>query len=1470
MNWRIRRLRLEAVGPSDARYDDITLSFVAGGRAAENGVVLLRNGGGKSLLLYLLFDALLPRHNDGTKTPEQKRQARPVVQADECATVAVEWEHRDDGRLLITGHSFERGQGEHSRWIFEPLEGALTLDELPLRDGTRRRTRAGLVTTLDELGRRHSRLRFRVVPGVGAWEQELAGVGINPQILRYQARLNRSEGGDDEELRFDGPEAFVRFVLQMVLDEERLAALQKGVEDHAEQLSRREALGVEADFCRDAAGLLKALAHANEEVERTGAVRLQAQADVRGLAGVLAAATDDCRSRIEQLRARREPLEQGRRDLETRERDLRREGNVLRTRTDELAVAVAERDLQGAEEQVRATQREDEAWRLVDALVALGQAKGQLAQLQDQVGREERGIEVAGRQLVTAAEALAAALLHAADALEVQVEQLQTRADESVKEQERLTEDLDALATRQGQLQQQRGSLESELSLFERATARLRAGGVLGARERPSAAVARLDGEREDLIARAHDLTVDAAGVAEQHEVLKRRRDELAAVEQEHRASADGLDAARARAVLRVARTLNAPVQDALDVGPDHSPLEDPETGLAAVARARASADARRASAANEIDALSADERSLTDDELLAVEPDVERVCRALDALGVEAFPALRYIGSAAAEPARTELIAARPGLAAGVVVLDADPHQAVRALQEAGTRPPRRPLVIARGRSAIDADTGAVDAVVMPSTAAYDRSAAQDALRAVAEALEQLRAREGSEAQLSSDLSRMALTLRDEVERLRELLPPASHEERRLLTAVGRQLQHHRTTASEIDGRIKQVVTAIAEAVQRAQEIAERLEQLRARREQVDLAAERLSALDDIDLSAGRERLASLDATLGQLALDSVAVRAQRDGHIRSGEGLREQLCAVQARQRTLRDDASALPTPSTPPPAQGDLPALRRGFETAQALAESQISDPELRARFTSAQAYVGRLTSEVEAADDLVAERARQIAASEIGLDAQARARERPVAHTRYEEALRAAGQVQAAHRQAKARMTASRQAVSAEDFARQPKVLGSLIPADAEEGRALLQRVDRLKAECEQAAEENKVHRAAVDEQIAAEEQLLSELVTCRRRLGGDEQPIDGPLPAWTRRRERVFDETAAASEALASAEAQHITARERMRERLEAITDAVARADERVPAGITSALRAGEALAPEAGRLDAELRTRAGELERTLAELERHRAAIIAQLSAIASESVRKLDRVAAATTLPRDEALGAWAGKQFARVHHKVIADEAARDHQLGRLLDAAVRASSRRRGLDLAFGATLALCQERIAVSVLKPHPQPDGEYHPIEVVGPEFSGGEELTIKLVLFCAVSAVRTAERSGRSRGRRRTGPLLIDNPIGTASRASLVDLQLRLARQLDAQFIPFTGLEGELHVTGRFATCVALTNDKDLLSGMRFVKHADEDLRRRLVPERPADTPEGTALVSAISYAPTIDVSALADDARKR
>jgi hypothetical protein len=1507
VNWRIRRARLEAAGPADARYDDVTLSFAADGHAAANAVVLLRNGGGKSLLLHLLFKSLLPRRSDGTKTAEQQRTARPVVLPGECATVAIEWEHRDDpSRLLVTGHSFERGDGEESRWLFEPLDGVLGLDTLPLRDGRRRRTRAGLIRALAAAGEQHPRLGFRVVAGVRAWEDELLGVGIDPAILRYQARLNRSEGGDDDELRFNSPEAFARFVLQMVLEDEPLAKLQKQVQTHADQLARREALAHEADFCRDVATLLQELAGAHARAEESAAEQVRAETAQVELAAIIDAALDGSVERLDRLRQQREPLDLHRRRLEADERDLDGETRVVRARTERLLAGAAAEAVRVAADAARAADAEHAAWQLVETLAALSETDGELAGLAERVQAQERGVADARAERRTAALALAGALLHAATRIDGEAEALREQLAQAEQGQDELRRESEELSRRAGELKQRRGTLEAQLDGFARATERLRADELLGEGERPSAAVERFEAEREDLIGQRHDLDGRIAALRERREQTTERRDEARVKAAELTASAQELERRRDQATARLRGEVDGAVHDALDVAASWQPLDEPAGAELAIERARAAADGRRATVANEIDARAADERALARDGLLAVESDVERICDELESMGMRALPALRHLsetsaGDARARAALEAAIAAVPGIAAGIVLLDGDPHEALVELRAARVRPPRRPLILAaaaeldaaaeaagRRRRASSRAAVAGPAVVLPAPGAYDPEAAQAEHEQISARVEELRAAREQHQRLSAQLGRLGAIVAGEAEALRALLPPSGRNERRLLNAVGRELARREEQAETARLRAEEQERLLRESGEALSGLETRRAEVEQAERRCERALERLESIDDLDVRALRGEFERLAARIDELTAEAEAVRRRRDETIRDGKGLEDRLATLQAEAATLRRRAAELPLDGEQPVvAEGSLAELSERLLVAEQLLESRISDGELRARMAGAEARAARLRADLERAGEAVVERARTLAGSTAGIDSAALSRGQREAKETYERALRDQGEAATVEGQAAERLYAANEALTVADRTREPRLLSTLTPEDPAHGAALLGELNERRAARENEVADNRGKLADSDERIATEEGLIAELRSGRGRLAIDERArvrpataaaaargedrsaprrFEGELPAWVRRRDRIHEQVTEAVAAAEAATRAHGESRRLLQERLRAIADAVAAADERIPAGITAPLRAGEALAPDAHRLEGELRTRAGELDRTVGELERHRQALVAQLLAVGAEGVRKLDRVAAATTLPREEALGAWSGKQFARVRHTVLTDDAARHTQLGRVLDAAVEGNARRRGLDLAFAATMALLQDGLEVTVLKPHPQPDGQYHPIEVVGPEFSGGEELTIKLVLFCAVSAVRTAERAGRSAAGRRAGPLLIDNPIGTASRESLVDLQLRLARHLDAQFIPFTGLEGELNVTGRFAAVVALTNDKDLLGGMRYVKPVGGD--GPLLPPRPEDTPDGAAIVTAVSYTPRIDVAALADAAR--
>ena len=68
--------------------------------------------------------------------------------------------------------------------------------------------------------------------------------------------------------------------------------------------------------------------------------------------------------------------------------------------------------------------------------------------------------------------------------------------------------------------------------------------------------------------------------------------------------------------------------------------------------------------------------------------------------------------------------------------------------------------------------------------------------------------------------------------------------------------------------------------------------------------------------------------------------------------------------------------------------------------------------------------------------------------------------------------------------------------------------------------------------------------------------------------------------------------------------------------------------------------------------------------------------------------------------------------------------------------------------------------------------------------------SGGEKLTVAVMLYCLIAHYRMKYLGVRTRNI--SYPLIMDDPIGTASRADLISMQVSLAKHLNIQLIAFT------------------------------------------------------------------------------
>ncbi|MDQ4119184.1 MAG: hypothetical protein M3235_19810, partial [Actinomycetota bacterium] len=278
--YELARVRLFSVGPAGARYQDVTLDLRGVGepvkvahqedlfaadhptdtervprRPAPASVLFLENGGGKSVLLKLIFSVLLPGRRQVVGTTSTSVLEKFVL-ADDVAHVACEWMHTGTGRLLVTGKVSEwRGHVASSdpekladAWYSLRPHAGFGLDDLPFTQDKRRLTATAFRDRLHEADRENPECALTWETGQRDWTRHLVDIGLDPELFRYQRTMNAGEGEAAEAFSFPSDEAFVDFLLRAVLDPEEPQNLADLVAGYATKLAQREELETEREF----------------------------------------------------------------------------------------------------------------------------------------------------------------------------------------------------------------------------------------------------------------------------------------------------------------------------------------------------------------------------------------------------------------------------------------------------------------------------------------------------------------------------------------------------------------------------------------------------------------------------------------------------------------------------------------------------------------------------------------------------------------------------------------------------------------------------------------------------------------------------------------------------------------------------------------------------------------------------------------------------------------------------------------------------------------------------------------------------------------------------------------------------------------------------------------------------------------------------------------------------------------------
>ncbi|MEU3964490.1 hypothetical protein AB0F42_32640 [Streptomyces buecherae] len=813
--YELSRVRLYSIGPAGARYADTVLDLRGVGepvpspapaqaeffqeepvgpprRPAPAGVLFLENGGGKSVLLKLIFSVMLPGHRN-TLGGASSGVLRKFLLADDCGHVALEWQHTVTGETVVVGKVSEwRGRQvsndprkfAEAWYSFRPGPG-LSLDSLPVAESTavrplveglvrpetsgasgargRRRTMKGFRDALTEAGKNYPHLEVAWEEIHERWNEHLGDLGLDPELFRYQREMNADEGEAAGLFAVKNDSDFTDLLLRAVTDTRDTDGLADLVHGFAHKLGRRAELTAERDFTAGSLDLLTQISEAAEDRARARDVHTAAERRTRGLAQRLTARGAAERERGADLAQR---VTAAAHAVTEAERERGRSSLIaaeLAYRNASLALSAAEKGAAAQRRELADARTLHAAWQAAETVLRHRAAADRSQRVAAAIREAERDAAPALAARAKAATDLVRALHAAAEGGERLAAEEEERSAALQETGEAAHRDATHAATAAQRARSEAEHLRQRLAEVEQETAEAVRAGWLddSAPDADPARAALTASDAEKAAATAWESArTRAASAAEQ------AREASAELSRADLAAARASDAARAAASRydaerRTAETLGAERRLAELLGlpgaavPDEAPAggatPDPEADTLSAEELDRNADALRelldesvAGAERQLFELrtaAADDArilgALGDGGLLPPGPDVLATVEYLGEHGIPALPGWRYLAQAVDPADHAAVLAARPELVDGVVITDPDTHARAREALASASLLPRSAVAVGTA-AALLAPTpgpGARDGAVFlvpPNPAMHDELAADDERRAL------------------------------------------------------------------------------------------------------------------------------------------------------------------------------------------------------------------------------------------------------------------------------------------------------------------------------------------------------------------------------------------------------------------------------------------------------------------------------------------------------------------------------------------------------------------------------------------------------------------------------------------------------------------------------------------------------------------------------------------------------------------
>ena len=1441
------KLRFVSLGHPQARMNDLLLTFQGPDGRATDSTLWLRNGGGKSSILNLFFAIIRPHKGEflGGKAEAKQRSLNDYILSSDRAVTVAEWQLDPaadslglESERFLTGVFYERrdGSGDLRRLFFScrvaPEHPESTLEHLPLytaNNGARsRRTLGAFREAWRSLRDRAPHLNVGDTENQREWQEVLEAARIDPELFSYQVRKIQREGGAAELFRFAEAEDFVDFLLALALDPALGDRVGRNITAfRRELLQRKEQLVPERDLVAGLITRMAAVCGIRDRRERLRTELGQARADLEAL-DMLATV------RIEELSGEAERLEDARSRHAEAAEEQTRQGTAKRGRAAQLKKHAAELRLARLKEEHDQVQDD---WRTAQRLARIWSAAVPLRraiQFEEKAKDQRRSLQQREREHAPLRSELEGAARRFASALTWRAQEHRKKADEARRDEKSARDEAREFgrqAMEAGKVQSQAATeakgLEQRLDAVESKRKQLVREGLLGSDESADAGVSRWTGKATDHEGAVERLDGEIGRLDEALEAfdgaIERAADALSQFKSEHQKLKDRFDRAlderksiEGDAVLKSALELET--LDADRIGTDAvGTLEQ-----AARTAQRIVVDTRLAAADDERAAIHLEEHGL-----LPPSPDAQRVVEFLgERLGGQAWSGWSWIQANVPKQDARAAVRKAPSLAQGVVVRPTDLERAADLLREAGLEP-NGPVLLS-GTDALARAPELPGVVVGPKESAwFDRDAGQTRLSELRARLEEHRQRIQAAEQRHRDLTRAAESLRS----FRNRYPVGWYE------TTSRDVQAASLKEEEARGRLAALQDDRKQkAADRKRVEAERRDQERAL-ETARTAVRSLRAFLDEHVQPSakwRTDLESAKARAKKAAEEIQQWQGLADVAEERATGASEAAQKHGEEARVIETERAALEYVEGEIVGEaGPLDELRDRYRLLKSQYEEKVGADALLAlakqNDDNAKEERGRLAKllSAEITEEVVREHLAGLAEPDT------------VEQLRQETEARASS-LQGRMGNLKGRIEPAAVALEQADEACKAFIMlaplqrapGTPELAEAEatnlEGEAKLH---QNSAESEQArANEAKQSAEQVRQRAADIERHTERLKSLRDDyadlLAEGVSPAAAGLAA-TLEESLLSSRLRKTSDGLRQARADWQSMDTERGSAIAGLRAFASGADfERLDAPWVRRLQEHDepALESASEQLAAQLELRRTVLEEQISGVERHRTVLVDELHAVAEEGMKLLRQASNLSKLP--DHLPGIGGAHFLRIQTQEPDDPSERRARLAELIDELLDGKHDLGGVALVQAAVRRLARP-VQVRVLHPDPALDRRTVSIPEMA-RSSGGEQLTGAILLYCTLARVR-----GRSRGhsRRASSVLILDNPIGRASRGRFLELQREVARAMGVQLIYTTGVNDH-EALRALPNVIRLRNERvDRNTGRRLVEHSPDESR---------------------------------------